>query len=56
MAGLLGMKKAPGIGGRLLYERNKRKNKGKLPGLTDSKGGTFDTALAGKQSKRGTYG
>lgn len=56
MAGLLGAKKAPGIGGRLLYQREKRKNKGKIAGLSDSKGASFDAELAGKRSKRGTYG
>jgi len=51
MAGLLGAKKAPGIGGRLLYQREKRKNKGKIAGLSDSKGASFDAELAGKRSK-----
>lgn len=55
MAGLLGLKNAPGIGGRLLYEREKKRNKGKLPGLSNSKGGRFDSERAGKLSKSGAY-
>jgi hypothetical protein len=55
MAGLLDMKKAPGIGGRLLYEREKRKTKGRIAGLSNSKGASFDSERAGKQSQSGVY-
>jgi hypothetical protein len=53
--GLLGHKKAPGIGGRLLYEREKRKTKGRIAGLSNSQGASFDSERAGKRSQSGVW-
>jgi len=53
--GLLGHKKAPGIGGRLLYEREKRKTKGRIAGLSNSQGASLDSERAGKRSQSGVW-